>query len=290
MAMLVEEETAVGEPSAIAAEDLPLCVVVTGLPIDIDPEKARLSLDSFFMEAGEIKQCIFQSEANQQHAVILFQMQESVKPACSLSGCTLLGASVNVVAAQELGQPNAATVAPSEPAGRNRTASYLVKNGLATGLATGFVLGKELDDKLGLSKSVNALDKQFKVKETVNQHVAVVTDTVKNIDQEYGVSKKTTEVAGNVAAQVKYGANKALEHPVVKSGWSFASNVFKTVAAVVTDTVQDTEKMTKAKIDAKLGRPTSDAVVEDVADDKVGGPVSYPDGPDSEDADGPVGL
>ena len=289
--MLVEEETAVAEPSAIAAEDLPFCVVVTGLPIDIDPEKARLSLDSFFMEAGEIKQCIFQSEANQQHAVILFQMQESVKPACSLSGCTLLGASVNVVAAQELGQSNdGATVVPSEPTGRNRTASYLVKNGLATGLATGFVLGKELDDKLGLSKSVNALDKQFKVKETVNQHVAVVTDTVKNIDEEYGVSKKTTEVAGNVAAQVKYGANKALEHPAVKSGWSFASNVFKTVAAVVTDTVQDTEKMTKAKIDAKLRRPTGDTVVEDDVDDKVGGSVLYPDAPDSEDADGPVGL
>ena len=62
------------DDTSIPEEDIGATVVMTGLPVSLDMqnEKARASLDSFFEECGTIKRVIFQEDGGQQHAVVVF--------------------------------------------------------------------------------------------------------------------------------------------------------------------------------------------------------------------------
>ena len=73
--MVTEDENnnkGTSEDTSIPEEDIGATIVMTGLPmsIDIEDEKVRASLDSFFEDCGSIKRVIFQEDGGQQHAVV----------------------------------------------------------------------------------------------------------------------------------------------------------------------------------------------------------------------------
>lgn len=272
------------DDSSIPEEDIGATVVMTGLPVslDMEDEKVRASLDSFFSECGSIKRVIFQEDGGQQHAVIVFSDVKSIGPAVALSNTVFLGASVNIVSAAGLGPDadvdvkdggnnnNSGTYTASNTNDRRRSITTLIKSSVADALASGFVFSTNVDNKYKISstvsKGVKDIDKAYKVTEAVNDLSNIARSHAASIDNQYGISKKTKEITSNLHEQAKTGFHSAMQHETVRKTWGFASNLLSSVHKAVTETVTETRDMTKEKINQKL--PTAE-VVEVVEGDSL---------------------
>lgn len=271
------------DDTSIPEEDIGATVVMTGLPVSLDMqnEKARASLDSFFEECGTIKRVIFQEDGGQQHAVVVFNNVESIGPAVAKSNTIFLGATVNIVSAAGLGPDS--EISDGKQGGNNGTQSSgnrrrsigtLVKSSVASAIATGFVFSTTVDNKYNItntvSKKVSDIDKAYKVTEAVNDLTNIARTHASSIDNQYGISKKTKEIGSNIHEQAKTGFNNAMKHETVRKTWGFASNLLSSVHKAVTTTVQETRDLTKEKINEKL--PVAETVIQgEVVDSNSGG-------------------
>ena len=250
------------DDTSIPEEDIGATVVMTGLPVSLDMqnEKARASLDSFFEECGTIKRVIFQEDGGQQHAVVVFNNVESIGPAVAKSNTIFLGATVNIVSAAGLGPDS--EISDGKQGGNNGTQSSgnrrrsigtLVKSSVASAIATGFVFSTTVDNKYNItntvSKKVSDIDKAYKVTEAVNDLTNIARTHASSIDNQYGISKKTKEIGSNIHEQAN-SLQDWLIGPI--------------------ETVQETRDLTKEKINEKL--PVAETVIQgEVVDSNSGG-------------------
>ena len=280
--MVTEDENnnkGTSEDTSIPEEDIGATIAMTGPPmsIDIEDEKVRASLDSFFEDCGSIKRVIFQEDGGQQHAVVVFESVDSIGPAVALSSSVFLGSNVSIVSAAG-SNPDAETTSdrangdlkddgstPSNEKRKRRSIGSLVKSSVATALATGFVFSTTVDNKYKISNTVSKgmkdIDEAYKVTQAVNDLTNIARTHATSIDNQYGISKKTKEIGSNLHEQAKTGFNTAMQHETVRKTWGFATNLLSTVSKAVTQTVKETQEMTKEKINEKL--PTAQTPNED---------------------------
>ena len=144
---------------------------------------------------------------------------------------------------------------PSNEKRKRRSIGNLVKSSVATALATGFVFSTTMDNKYKISntvsKSMKDIDQAYKVTQAVNDLTSIARTHATSIDNQYGISKKTKEIGSNLHEQAKTGFNTAMQHETVRKTWGFATNLLSTVSKAVTQTVKETQEMTKEKINEK---------------------------------------
>ena len=244
-----EEETTptVDADEVITEDQMPCTVVITGLPF-ADQETTNKSLSDTF-HFTTIQKTIYQVDGDKQHAVVVLGTSEAATSACEMSGCTILGGTVNIIRAQQL-QGEEGNAKQESGTDRSTNKMFLQAKSATVGVtASAIVLGsqavdsiKSLDKRTGISKTVNAavtttskkvteLDEQFGVSTAVKKTAASVTEGVKGIDEKYDISGRTTRAASDASKAASNLASKALENPTVSKGWGFMKGLGKSVVS-----------------------------------------------------------
>ena len=235
---------------------MPCTVVITGLP-NQSADATTTALSATFSSAGKIVKTIYQIDGEQQHAVVVLDTSEAATAACTMSGCTILGSTVNIIRAQQLqGDDENSKLTATE--GRHTNKMFVQAKVATVGVtASAIVLGgqavdgiKSLDERAGISKTVNAaatattkkvteLDQQLGVSTAVKKTAASVKEGVKGIDEKYDISGRTTRAASDASKTATNLANKALENPHVAKGWGFMKGIGSSVLGAAKNAVSE---------------------------------------------------
>jgi hypothetical protein len=224
---------------------MPCTVVITGLPKAAQDDTTK-ALSETFAAVGTVTKTIYQIDGDQQHAVVVLDSSDAATAACAMSGCAILGGTVNIIRAQQLQGEDESMKMTAHEGHTNKMFGQAKMATIGVG-ASAIVLGaqaadsiKGLDQQLGVSKTVNAaatatavkvigLDQQLGVSKTVGAAAASVTEGVKGIDEKYDISGRTTRAASDATKAATDWANKALENPTVSKGWGFMKGLGKSM-------------------------------------------------------------